>query len=194
MIHTLRGKITGRGDNFFVLECGGVGFKVFTNQDSLEGMKSGSDERTHFCYMHVRENAIELYGFPEEGSLKLFEMLIGVSGVGPKTALAVLDVDSVPNVVAAIIEKRAELLTRASGTGRKTAERIILDLHGKVKLPGAHALTQKMDADIEVEEALVSLGYSRGDVKRALTTVPAEHEKLEDRLRQTLKALAKKTI
>jgi Holliday junction DNA helicase RuvA len=92
--------------------------------------------------------------------------------------------------MAAILEKKVEFLTRTSGIGRKTAERIILELHNKIKLPESKALTEKMSLDIEVEEALAGLGYRRADIKKALAGVGAEAKTLEERLRKTLKILS----
>lgn len=192
MIYTLLGKVAGRGDSFVVLEVGGIGFKVFTNNRTLKEISKIRKEIKLFCYVYGREERIELYGFQEEQTLKLFEMLNTVAGIGPKTALGILNTDTVSNIMAAIIERRAELLTRTSGIGRKTAERIILELHSKARLPKAKALTEKMDIDQEVEEALVGLGYGRSEVRRAIETISHEEEKtLEGRLRLALKSLSR---
>jgi Holliday junction DNA helicase RuvA len=121
----------------------------------------------------VREERIELFGFHGEEELKMFEMLNSVGGVGPKTALGVLDIDRVPNIMAAILEKRADVLTHASGIGKKTAERIILELHNKVKLPEGHE-TKGMNINREVEDVLVGLGYARHDIREALQSIEGE--------------------
>lgn len=200
MIYTIRGKIISLRDSFVVVECGGVGFKIFTSKTTLHDLtgKPGRTPQTEpeqtlfYCFLYVRESELELYGFADERSLKLFEMLNSVSGVGPKTALAVLDLDSATNIMAAIIEKKPDFLTRTSGIGRKTAERIILDLGGKLKLPEAKMLTEKMRVDVEVEEALVSLGYERREVKRTLQSLDDGTITIEDRLKSALKNLGKR--
>lgn len=192
MLHSLKGRIAKIGDNFVVLEWNGVGFKILTNSETLRRLPKSSEEIIFFCFLYMRDEALELYGFLEEEALGLFELLNTVAGVGPKTALAILDVDGVENIMAAIIEKRFELLTRTSGIGRKTAERIILELHSKIKLPGAKTLTETMDLNLEIEEALVGLGYGRGQVKRALNEVSPEIKNLEERLRATLKILSQR--
>ena len=174
-----------------VLEVGGLGFKISTDSRTLRGISKTSGEIKLFCYVYIREDQLELYGFRGEEILRLFEMLITVAGIGPKTALGILEVDTVPNIMAAIIERRAELLTRTSGIGRKTAERIILELHSKIKLPKAGALTKKMDIDREVEEALTGLGYNRGEVRKALEVVPESEKTLEERLKFALKTLSR---
>lgn len=191
MIYSLTGKTTEIGENFFVLEVGGVGFKVFANHETLRKLTSLNSEMKIFCFLYVREGALELYGFLEEGALKLFEMLNSVAGIGPKTALSILDLGKVENIMAAILEKRAELLTRASGIGRKTAERVILELQNRIKLPESKTLTKAMDVNFEVEEALVGLGYLRSHVKQVLVEMDPKLKTLEERLRQALKELGR---
>lgn len=191
MIYSVEGKIVGRGDFFVVVEIGGLGLKISTDARTLRGISKTGDKVRLFCYLYVREDQLELYGFKEEETLRLFEMLNTVAGIGPKTALGILDVDTVSNIMAAIIERRAELLTRTSGIGRKTAERIILELHGKIKLPKAKALTEKMDIDREVEEALTGLGYARAEVRKAVEAVPETEKTLEERLKFALKTLSR---
>ncbi|MEK7464369.1 MAG: Holliday junction branch migration protein RuvA [Patescibacteria group bacterium] len=189
MIYSIVGNLVGRGDNFLVVETGGVGFKISTNSETLSSVPQG--EIKLFCYLYVREDQLELYGFLEEQALKFFEMLNSVSGIGPKTALGILDMAPVPKIMAAILERRADFLTRASGIGKKTAERLILELHSKIKLPESQTLTSKMDMDIEVEEALVSLGYPRSQVKDAVRNL-GEAKTLEERLREALKFMGKR--
>jgi holliday junction DNA helicase RuvA len=191
MIYSLKGKVTATGESFVILETGGVGFKVFTDNRALKDISKNKDKVKLFCYAYIRDERFELYGFLNEEALRLFEMLNTVAGIGPKTALGILETDTVSNIMAAIIERRAELLTRTSGIGRKTAERIILELHNKVKLPRAKALTQKMDIDKEVEEALVGLGYGRGEVRKAVDAVPESQKSLEERLKFALKSLSR---
>ncbi len=192
MIYSVKGKVTGEGDSFVVIEVGGVGFRVSTDSRTLRNIAGAEGEVKFFCHTYFREDRLELYGFNEEETLRLFEMLITVSGIGPKTALGILDVDTIPNIMAAIIEKRAELLTRTSGIGRKTADRIILELHSKIKLPKAKLLTEKMDVDREIEEALAGLGYGRTDIRRAIEAVPESEKTLEERLKFALKSLGRR--
>lgn len=192
MIYTIRGKVITFGDSFAVVECGGVGFRIFTNKITLQDLGRKTEEALFYCFLYMRETELELYGFLEERTLKLFEMLNSVSGIGPKTALNVIDLDSVPNIMAAIIEKRPDFLTRTSGIGKKTAERIILELSSKLKLPEAKMLTERMGMDAEVEEALASLGYQRSEIRRVLSDLGGDQVKLEDRLKSALKALSKR--
>ena len=191
MLYSLRGTVAGRGGGFVVVEVCGIGFRILTSRETTKAFPGKGSPVSLFCFLYVREDKLELYGFLDEGALGLFEMLNSVSGVGPKTALGVLDVDTLPNIMAAIIERRADFLTRTSGIGKKTAERIILELHNKINLSGTKTLTEQMDLDVEVEEALVGLGYARSEVKKTLSGLGKEEKTLEGRLKATLKALGK---
>lgn len=192
MIHYLTGKVVGRGENFAVVENNGIGFKVFLTGEMLNKLPGADSIIKIFCYLYIREEAsLELYGFFKEEELNFFALLISISGIGPKTALNILAVDRLENIMAAIIENRPDLLTRASGIGQKTAERVILELKSKIKLKTAKTLTQKLDLDTEVEEALVGLGYSRRQVREILDKIPSDIKKIEDRLREALRFLSK---
>lgn len=192
MIYTLEGRLGAVGDNFLALSVGGIGFKVYTNKQTIAGLPRIGEELSMYCYTYVREDALDLYGFRDEGALKLFELLNAVSGIGPKTALAILDLDTVPNIMAAIIEKRTDLISRAPGIGEKTAGRVVLELQNRIKLPKANALSQAMGVNAEVEEALVGLGYNRSDVRKVLGEIDAEKKTLEERLREALKMMGKR--
>ena len=145
-----------------------------------------------FSYLHVREDILDLYGFLNEEELHFFELLISVSGVGPKSALSVLDISDIKELAASIQENRPDLLTRASGIGRKTAERIIIDLRNKVKVERSEESVKRMESDADIVETLTNLGYRREDTKAALQKVGKEITGLELRLKAALKILGKK--
>src|SRR3989344_9158865 len=192
MIHYLTGKVAGKGENFAVIENNGVGFKIFLTSDTLNKLPAAGSEVKIFCYLYIREETgLELYGFLKEEELNFFGLLNSISGIGPKTALNILAIDRLENIMAAIIENRPDLLTRASGIGQKTAERVILELKSKIKLKTAKILTQKLDLDTEVEEALVGLGYSRRQVREILSKIPSEMTKIEERLKEALRLLGR---
>ncbi len=191
MIYSLKGTLVARGDHFLVIEAGGVGYKVFSNEGTIAAApKEGSEARV-FCHLHVREDLLDLYGFFDEGALKLFELLISVSGVGPRTALAILDLDTAPNLMVAIIEKRADLLSRAPGIGQKTAGRVVLELQNKITMPRGAERAKTIGLNMEVEEALVGLGYNRLEVRNVIKEVPNEKESLEEKLREALRMLGR---
>ncbi|MBI2623134.1 MAG: Holliday junction branch migration protein RuvA [Candidatus Liptonbacteria bacterium] len=190
MLHTLEGTLTLKADRFAVVDVGGVGFKVNLHGHALGKLPRAGTRVKFFTNLHVREDALELYGFLAEEELALFELLISVSGVGPKSALAVLDVAERKEVEAAIKENRPDLLTRASGVGRKTAERIILELKGKVSARGAGATVGKMETDADLIEALTGMGYGREEARDALAKGGAAEKDLSARLKETLRILS----
>ncbi|MCX6788352.1 MAG: Holliday junction branch migration protein RuvA [Candidatus Jorgensenbacteria bacterium] len=188
MLHTISGRIVSKNTDSIIIEVGGLGLFAYTNTQTLSSLPDEGGEAKIFCHLFVREEKFELYGFHNEEELRFFEILNSVAGVGPKTALGVLNMDRVPNIMAAILEKRVDVLTRASGIGKKTAERIILELQSKIKLPTNHASSKEMDLNNDVEDILVGLGYTRGDVRAVLQTI-VEKETIEERLRHALREL-----
>lgn len=192
MLYSLSGKLASKTGNFAVVDAAGLGLKVFTSSRALEKLPGAGAEVKFFCHLHVREDALELYGFSTEEELRFFELLISVSGVGPKSAIAILNIADIKNLSAAIKENRPDLLTRASGIGRKTAERIVLELKNRVESPTAGLTVQKMESDADIVETLVGLGYRRQEVKDALSKIEGNIAGLEERLKAALKNLTKK--
>ena len=191
MLSTITGTVREKGDAFAVLEAAGLGFKLFTNHRTLAALPPMGETATLFVHLHVKEEGIELYGFTEEAERRFFELLLSVSGVGPRSALAVLRVADLTKLAAAIQEGRPDLLTQAAGIGRKTAERIILDLRGKVAADRSGAVVKNMESDADIMEALVGLGYRRGEAQAALNNVPAAVVGMEKRLKAALALLGK---
>ncbi len=191
MIHQLSGQVASIGENFFVLETGGIGFKVFSAKRMLGKLLVGKELKI-FSHLHGREDGLDLYGFPTEEELKFFELLISVSGVGPKSALSVLDVAGLKELTSAIKESRPDLLTRASGIGRKTAERIIVELRTRVQAEKSEAVVKRMESDADLLETLVGLGYRREQAKAALEKIDHAVTNFEERLKAALKNLSLK--
>jgi len=192
MIYSVSGKLAVKSDRFVVIEAGGLGWKLAVGEATIKGLPPAGGEAKLFSYMNVRENGMELYGFLSEDELHYFEMLISVSGVGPKSALSILDVAKINELSAAIKEGRPDLLTRASGIGRKTAERIIIELRTKVQSAKSGAVVEKMETDADLVEALSNLGYHRDDARVALGKVDAKVSGVEARLKAALAVLSKK--
>ncbi len=192
MISSIEGMLSLKGERGVVVEVGGVGFMVFTSARVIRALPAAGSKVKFFSHLHVRENAIELYGFPSRPELEFFEALISVSGVGPKSALAILGVDKFENIAAAIREGRPDLLTRASGIGRKIGERIVLELRTKVSSVESESFVGKMEADTDLIETLASLGYRKEQAKSALEKVDGKIKGLEDRLKAALKILGGK--
>lgn len=173
MIAYLKGKVLSKGSNYLVLIVGQVGYKVFSPASLLLKRKAGQELEV-FVHTYVREDQISLYGFLGMDELELFELLISVSGVGPKMALSILSTTSAEHVKSAIASGEAAVFTKVSGVGRKTAERLIVEL--KEKLGGEGSLvTGKMSKGFaESLDALVALGYHPGEAREALKRVPNE--------------------
>lgn len=191
MIRALKGTLAAVHEQRVVVDCHGVGFLVLTNRRTVTALPPQGSAITLYTHFYLREDRAELYGFLEAQSLALFELLNSVSGVGPRSALAVLDAEAPENLMAAIFERRTDLLTKTPGIGKKTAERIVLELSTKIAAPASQERTAAMDRDHEAVEVLVNLGYARDEVKRALSSLPAEKDATtENRIRGALKALA----
>jgi Holliday junction DNA helicase RuvA len=191
MIYSVAGKLAVKSTHFVVVEVGGLGLKLATGERTIQALPSEGSPVVLFSYLHARENALELYGFLSEQALIYFEMLISVSGVGPKSALSILDVAPIEELSAAIKEGRPDLLTRASGIGRKTAERVIIELRSKVQSAKSGLVVEKMETDADLIEALTNLGYRRDDARAALAKVDASVVGLEARLKAALGLLSK---
>lgn len=189
MIYTISGILVSKQDRLAVIETGGVGFLLAISTQTHASLPPVSHEAKLFCHLAVREDHLELYGFSTEAERSLFELLIGVSGVGPKSALNILSLANIRELNAAIAEAKPELLTKASGIGKKTAERIIIELKTKVVSAGKKEIVAAMEANISVEDALMGLGYSRSQAREALAGIPEAMASVESRLKEALKNL-----
>ncbi len=184
MIASLTGQVRGHDERTIRLDVHGVGMRIFVLPRLLERVGQGDETITVFTHLQVREDALELYGFLEAGELRLFEKLLTVSGVGPKVALGVMSAASVTDLEQAIEQGQSSLLTKVSGVGKKTAERIIVDLRGKLA-----ADQTENDSDLSaVIDALVSLGYSTREAREAATATAAGG-RVEDRIKTALKRM-----
>ncbi len=187
MIATLRGEITQIQDNALTVEVGGVGLRVFVPAPLSSRLKVGEGVLL-YTHLVVREDALTLYGFETQADRELFHMLLGVDGVGPKVSLAVLSTLTVETVQRAVFNEESELLSRVPGVGKRTAQKIVLHLHDKLKPTDALAQVASMsDRDSEVLAALTALGYSVVEAQTAIQSLPKEaSEDVEERLRMAL--------
>lgn len=187
MLYSLSGILTFKKEHLFGLETGGVTFKVFAPASVISNLPPVGERLKIFTYLYVRDEALELYGFLSEKELELFERLNTISGIGPKSALGILGITKIDQLVAAINEGKTELLTKASGIGRKTSERIVLELKGKLSTASAPQVLSLMESDVELEEVLLSLGYSRAQAKAAIIKIDPKITNFKDRLKEALK-------
>lgn len=187
MISFLSGTVAEKGARFAVLDVGGVGYRVFATKDTLRALKAGAKVKlqTHHA---VREDAEELYGFLEEDDLKLFELLLGVPGIGPKTALNILNVATPETLRRSISSGETAYLTKISGIGRKTADKIILELKEKL---GAGKEGTTLKEEVDALEALKSLGYSHDESREALRALSKDISGTSERVKHALKLLGK---
>ena len=192
MLYSVSGKLILKSENFLAIEAAGIGFKVFASEQTIRRVGPVGGAVRIFTHFHVREDAMDLYGFLTEEELSFFELLISVSGVGPKSALSIIDVADLEELSAAIQEGRPDLLTKASGIGRKTAERIIIELRSKVSSSRAGAVVEKMETDSDLVEALSNLGYRREEAREALAKVSKDVTGVEGRLRAALNELSRR--
>jgi Holliday junction DNA helicase RuvA len=187
MIATLRGEITQIEDSALILEVGGVGLRVFAPAPLRTKLKVGE---VAFIYTHlvVREDALTLYGFESQADRDLFNILLGVDGVGPKVALSVLSTLTLDTVQRAIFADEGDILNRVPGVGKKTAQKIALHLKDKLKPTDALARVAAMtDYDSEVLAALTALGYSVVEAQAAIQALPKDAPTdVEERLRAAL--------
>ncbi|MCH7882831.1 Holliday junction branch migration protein RuvA [Patescibacteria group bacterium] len=189
MIISLEGKITFRAERFLILEANHIGYKVFVGPETLRKIPQNQETVKIFTSAYQREDAAELYGFLTLAELHLFEALNGVSGVGPRTSLAVLGVAPLDMLKRAIGAGETSYLTKVSGIGRKVAEKIILELREKMG-----AVTEKgegLQQEEDALDALRSLGYSPREAREALARTPVEVEGVEKRIKAALMILGK---
>lgn len=201
MFYYLNGIVAHMGPYLAVIDCGGVGYACKTTQYTLSSLKHGEKAKL-YTYLHVREEIFELYGFATENELNCFQMLIGVSGVGPKAALAILSSTTPERLATAIITGDEKALTGAPGVGKKIAQRVILELKdklakGQIGVPagesygGAGVTVIPENKASEAAAALAVLGYGPAEVNEALKGIAMEELSLEAVIKQALKKMVK---
>jgi Holliday junction DNA helicase RuvA len=189
MIAYLKGKIIMIAAQYAIVETNGVGFKVNVNQRWLTKHAEGQDVSI-FTHHYIREDRQDLYGFETNVELEFFERLVGISGIGPKTALGIMEVASLDSLKSAIAKGDSSVLMKVSGVGRKTAERVVIELRGKVAPDDTSNVSVSDDAD--VIEALEQLGYSSQMAREALSRLDPAITGANNRVRAALNLLGKK--
>ncbi len=192
MIAHLNGHVAEKTENSLIIDVNGVGYEVQVAEYEREAAKYGEPIKL-YTYQHIRETAHELFGFSTLTAKRLFEMLISVSGVGPRMALAILGLGEVESIRSAIALGDISFIQKAAGVGKRLAERLIVDLKDKVGAPGAKPV---MGANVQPEarddalDALLALGYSLQQSNQALSGVDPKLD-VQARLKQALKSLSK---
>ena len=188
MISSLHGKLESLGSDWAIINVGGIGFQVYMPTSVLSTLGSAGDEVRLYTHLHLREDSVTLYGFTSADELWLFETLLGVSGLGPRLALAMLSALTTEQITMAIATGSADMLTMIPGIGKKVASRIILELKEKI---GAGWVvtpaTQLARENTDVLTALTSLGYSAAEATKAIATLPADATlSLEEKIKLAL--------
>ena len=188
MINRLTGVLVDTNPQSVTIDVGGVGFLVFVNLSTLSRLGHIGEQVSVVTYMEVKEDKLALYGFITTSEYELFQLLIGVNGVGCKSALSILDLGSPEQIQNAIGGGEVKVITQVSGIGKKTAERIILELKEKVSMvTGGQEIFIRVQHE-ELIEALESLGYKSHDIQRVLSAVDTNLD-LGEQVRQALKHL-----
>ena len=191
MISYIEGKIIKKLQRAVIVLVGGVGYKVFMPAVSLNKLNIG-EEGSFFTHLNVKEDALDLYGFGSGAELEMFELLISISGVGPKAALGIVSLDSPEKIAGAILREDFAYLSSVSGIGAKTGKKIVLELKDKIaKLSFEAEGTEAASSDAEVIDALEALGYSPRDARDTVRNISKETEGVEKRIREALKILGK---
>ncbi len=192
MISYLSGLIKDKNVKSVTLNVNNVGYEIFVSQSVLRKIKAG-EKKEFFTHLHVREDLMELYGFETIDEKKFFELLISVSGVGPKSALQVLSLAKLIEIKKAILRDDPSLLRQVSGIGQKIAERIVVELKNKLDaLPLGDEKINLSDSGAGAFDALLGLGYSNQEVREVLHRLPADIENEDEIIKQALKMLGKK--
>ena len=200
MFYYVQGTVAHIAPYLAVIDCGGVGYACRTTNYTLGALRAGERAKL-YTYLHVREEVFELYGFISESELNCFQMLLGVSGVGPKAALAILSSNTPDSLALAIVTENEKALTSAPGIGKKIAQRIILELKdklskGQISMSGGESFAGGIsiipeDKTSEASAALAVLGYTQAEIAMALKGIDLSALSLEEVIRQALKKMVK---
>lgn len=194
MFAYIKGKVTYKSTDYFIIETNGIGYKIFSSLSTLDKLEVNTKEFKIYTYLYVREDVINLYGFLSSEELRVFELLITVSGIGPKAANSILSVLSPSQFSLAVITGDVKALKSIPGIGLKTAQRIILELKDKLRTEEAIEKAELTKLDDNISEAVCALqvlGYSAVEAVRALKSIDTENLSLEEMIKRALKTLSK---
>ena len=189
MLSFIHGKILNKGNGYVIVETSGLGYKIFVTSKNYTELDI-KQEVELYLHQHIKEDASDLYGFNSLAELDFFELLISVSGVGPKSALNILILASIEEIKNAIAFGDSDLLTKVSGIGKKTAERIVLELKTKVGALAQTDINSSYSSKNDEIDALISLGYSLSQAREALNKIDKTVSDSGERIKLALKNLA----
>ncbi len=188
MIASLHGRLESLSGDGVVLNVGGIGFQVYLPTSTLSSLGNIGEEISLHTHLHLREDSVTLYGFASADELRFFQTLLGVSGLGPRLALAMLSAMSLEQLTMAVATGSTDLLTSIPGIGRKVADRLVLELKDKVAAGWVTTPAARLaEENTDVLAALVSLGYSASEASRAVASLPVSSDlSLEEKIKQAL--------
>jgi len=191
MIGFIEGKIELSTDKYVVINVNGVGYKIFISLNTFKNLPKKGERAKLYTYLYVREDKMQLYGFIKKEELDFFELLVSISGIGPKGALGILTIAPVKTLKRAIISGEGEILTKVSGIGKKMAGKIILELKSKIDDISLEE-GEKIGIDGQALDALVALGYKLSEAREALRRIPEDIKEIGDKVKEALKILGKR--
>lgn len=190
MISYLKGKVLNKLSNSLILLVDNVGYKIYVTGGLLDNLKK-NNEAELYIYHAIREDASDLYGFKTLEELDLYEMLLSVSGVGPKSAMNVLSIASISDIKESIVRGDSALLVKVSGIGKKTAERLVLELKDKLLKNGSYDLDNSSSFSGDDIDVLLALGYSISEAREALNQVSPSISDVSSRIKEALKKMSR---
>ena len=193
MISYLEGEIIYQDEKFIIVKSNSIGWQIFISTIFSDKIRKEKIINLKlYTHLYVREGALELYGFASLEEIDFFKTLLGVSGIGPRMALHILSLASLADIKSAIIKGQPEFLTRVSGVGKKTAERVVMELRYKIDKTGiTSGIVSLAGEDEEVIEALMRLGYRSADAREALRQIPENLKNSSEKLKAALRFLGK---
>lgn len=192
MISYLEGIVKFKRDNYIILFTQGVGYKVFVPLETISQLVP-EQKSSLFIYTYVKDDALDLYGFPTQDDLSLFELFLGVSGIGPRTAISIFASGKLAKIKEAIVKGDVDFFTTVPRLGKKNAQKIIIEIRPKLGSLGELDLTGKSGETKEIMEALKSFGFTSAEAKEAIRAIKNVEGDTSVKIRQALKYLGKKT-
>lgn len=192
MISHLKGELILRDDPYIILNVNGVGYKILASRSILETLTEKGKETSVFIYTHIREDILELYGFSTHQDLKLFELLISVSGIGPKTAIGAFSIGKTSDIIHALINNDVAFFMQIPRLGKKNAQKLIIELKNKVGSTTDLDLSETGQKESgELIKALKALGYNEGEARNAIREIGNKGDTLQKKVKLALKWLGK---
>lgn len=192
MIAFVEGEVILTGEKFVILDAGGVGYRIFASPETLRKIPEKGQKIKVFTHLYQREDTQELYGFLHLAELEFFETLIQISGIGPKSGLGIMSVAPLDALKKAIASSDTSYLTRVSGIGRKTAEKIILELREKLAGKGISSVdAPELKEETDALDALISLGYTQSEARESLARVSKDIRGASARVKEALRQLGR---